>query len=331
MTLELDSRTPLITDPMSLTLSQEDRDAVLRLATGLAGDPAGRIDTPEWVDRARDLSSRLPVALREIIRRFRRDPGELGALLVRGLPVDEATLPPTPSVPGSVQRVPTVPASALVLASMQLGEVVAFQQEKGGALVQDVVPVPGKEDYQGNAGSVTLKMHTENAFHHNSPDYVILMCLRNDHDNVAGLLTSSVRLALQSLPPETRKVLEENRFITNPPLSFGDSVASPGPRPVLYGDPGDPDVRVDFASTDALDVTAATALEQLRQAFDEVRTTFILQPGDLAVVDNRISLHGRTSFRPRYDGRDRWLQRTYVQLDARRSRPARAGNGNVLV
>jgi L-asparagine oxygenase len=174
-------------------------------------------------------------------------------------------------------------------------------------------------------------MHTENAFHHNSPDYVILMCLRNDHDNIAGLLTSSVRRAVHCLRPETRKVLEESRFVTNPPLSFGDSVASPGPRPVLSGDPSDPDVRVDFASTDPLDVTAATALEQLRQAFDEVRATIILQPGDLAVVDNRISLHGRTSFRPRYDGQDRWLQRTYVQLDARRSRPARAGNGNVLV
>jgi L-asparagine oxygenase len=327
MTLQLDSRTPPIGDAMSLTLRDEDRQAVQRLAAGLAADPAGKIDAQEWVDHARDRSGRLPVALYSAIRRFRRDPGREGVLLIRGLPVGD--LPDTPTAAGSVQDTPTVPASALVMTSMQLGEVVAFRQEKGGALVQDVVPVPGKEDFQGNAGSVTLKMHTENAFHNNSPDYVILMCLRNDHDNIAGLLTSSVRRAAELLPSDVRKVLGQPRFVTNAPRSFGDMPA-PDPRPVLDGDPTDPDVRVDFTSTDPLDATAADALEQLRHAFDSVRRTFVLEPGDLAIVDNRISLHGRTSFRPRYDGRDRWLQRTYVQLDARRSRPLRSGNGNVL-
>ncbi|GAB2738313.1 TauD/TfdA family dioxygenase [Amycolatopsis magusensis] len=327
MTL-LDSREPEAGVPMSHELTEADRRAVRGLAVELA-DPAGRIDDPAWVDRARESASRLPAALGAAVRRFRRDPGREGVLQIRGLPVDEQDLPPTPTVPGSVQHEPAVPAAALVLTSMQLGEVVAFRQEKGGALVQNVVPVPGKEDFQGNAGSVRLKMHTENAFHRNSPDYVILMCLRNDHDNVAGLLTSSVRCAVELLPEKTREVLGQPRYITSAPGSF-EGAETPLPRPVLDGDPDDPDIRVDFASTDPLDVTAANALDQLRQAFDSVRRTFVLTPGDLAIVDNRIAVHGRTSFRPRYDGRDRWLQRTYVTLDARRSRPARPGNGNVL-
>ncbi|MDT8913886.1 TauD/TfdA family dioxygenase [Amycolatopsis sp. PS_44_ISF1] len=328
MTLQLDGREQAAGVPMSHTLSEADRSAVRELAAELA-DPGGRIDDPGWPELAREASSRLPAALIAAIQRFRRDPGREGVLCIRGLPVDENTLPPSPTVAGSVQHEPAVPSSALVLASMQLGEVVAFRQEKGGALVQNVVPVPGEEDFQGNAGSVRLKMHTENAFHRNSPDYVLLLCLRNDHDNVAGLLTSSVRCAAELLSADVREVLGQPRFVTAAPGSF-QGAPTPSPRPVLEGAPDDPDIRVDFAATDPLDVTAANALEQLQRAIEEVRRTFVLSPGDLAVVDNRIALHGRTSFRPRYDGQDRWLQRTYVQLDGRRSRPARRNNGNVL-
>ena len=48
------------------------------------------------------------------------------------------------------------------------------------------------------------------------------------------------------------------------------------------------------------------------------------------MVDNRVTVHGRTAFRPRYDGRDRWLQRTFVAADLRRSREYRPGDGYVL-
>jgi L-asparagine oxygenase len=330
MTMQLEHQNPALDTMVSLVLSDEDRAAVRGLAADLVADPTGEIDAPGWVDRARDLSCELPQALRTALRRFRRDPGREGVLLVRGLPVDDADLPPTPTVSGSVQHDPILPAAALVLASAQLGEVVAYRQEKNGALVQNVVPVAGKETFQGNAGSVTLKMHTENAFHRHSPDYVILLCLRNDHDNIAGLRTSSVRRAIEQLPPHAREVLGQARFIVNAPLSFGESMPSPEPCPVLDGDPADPNVRVDFASTDPLDVVAAESLDLLRQAIDDVNRVHILEPGDLAIVDNRLALHGRTSFLPRYDGRDRWLQRTYVHLDSRRSRVARTNNGSIL-
>jgi alpha-ketoglutarate-dependent taurine dioxygenase len=37
--------------------------------------------------------------------------------------------------------------------------------------------------------------------------------------------------------------------------------------------------------------------------------------GDLLCIDNRRTVHGRTSFTPRYDGFDRWLQRSFVVRD----------------
>jgi hypothetical protein len=59
--------------------------------------------------------------------------------------------------------------------------------------------------------------------------------------------------------------------------------------------------------------------------------TLYLGPGDLAVVDNRVTLHGRTAFRSRYDGLDRWLQRDFSVRDLCRSRDYRPADGHVLV
>jgi L-asparagine oxygenase len=99
---------------------------------------------------------------------------------------------------------------------------------------------------------------------------------------------------------------------------------------VLEGDIEDPDVRVDFHTTQPCDDEARQALEHLKNAFSEVKRNVVLHSGDLAVLDNRIAIHGRTHFTPRYDGRDRWLHRTFTHRDHRRSRPSRPGNGCVL-
>ncbi|GLZ29108.1 L-asparagine oxygenase [Lentzea sp. NBRC 105346] len=332
MTTQSEIRNPALDTtcggPTTIQLTDEERSAIRRLTDDLTADPDARIDTRDWVERARELSCELPLTLRVALRRFRRSPGPEGVLLVRGLPID--SLPGTPSVPGSVERIPTPYASALVLACMQIGDITAFRQEKSGALVQNVVPVPGQEDFQGNAGSVTLKMHIENGFHSYKPDYVALLCLRNDHDDVAGLRTSSIRRALPLLSNETRAILFEPRFITTPPASFGDYISVTGARPILEGDPSDPDVQIDFATTSGLDLGAAAAIDELGHAFDQVERTFVLRSGDLAIVDNRLAMHGRTAFRPRYDGFDRWLLRTSIHIDPRRTRPARPADGDVL-
>ncbi|MFY1598578.1 TauD/TfdA family dioxygenase [Micromonospora sp. WMMD737] len=314
----------------SIVLTREENIEVDTIARYLAGRPPRLVDSPAWLETARELSSNLPVRLRQMVRRFAWDPGPDAVLLVRNLPVDADELPRTPTVAGSAQRESTVPAAAQVLLGLQLGELIAFKEEKSGALVQDVVPVPGMEKFQGNAGSVTLSMHVENAFHVYRPDYVGLHCLRNDHDNVAGLQVTSIRNALPLLSEQVRKVLHEPRFVTEPPASFGDLRSAPEPHGILSGSPEDPDVQVDFQSSFPLDPEATQALSMLGDALRTVRRTFILEPGDLAFVDNRLALHGRTEFTPRYDGYDRWLQRIFVHRDFRRSRALRPQDGNVL-
>ncbi|MFF0744450.1 TauD/TfdA family dioxygenase [Streptomyces sp. NPDC004111] len=312
------SATPLVASAVILTDAQ--RDQVRAVADELSRAADGVIDGPGWLPAARAASQRLPRELRHELREFRHDAGPDGLLLIRNLPVEDQ-LPTTPVRPGSVRRTATVASSAITAVMLQLGEVMAYRSEKTGALVQDVVPVPGHEKQQSNAGSVALHMHTENAFHPNRPHYVGLMCVRADPTGEARLCTSSVRRALPLLTAQARRVLTEQRFMTEPPPSFGDLGEVTPVHAVLQGDPDDPDVVVDFAATHPLDDTARAAMEELREVFERIALPHDLGAGDLAVVDNRLTVHGRTSFSPLFDGTDRWLHRVYASLDRRRTRP----------
>ncbi|UQX03501.1 TauD/TfdA family dioxygenase [Streptomyces sp. RerS4] len=317
--------------PDALTLTDEEREAMIAVAREVLASTPALIDDPAWLDVVRDASATLPRSVLTALRRFRHDAGPDGVLLLRNMPVVATDpLPETPTVPGSVERAPAV-ASALVTAAMlQLGEVIAYRSEKTGALVQNVVPVPGSESSQSNAGSVLLELHVENAFHDNKPDYVGLLCVREDPTGDAKLCTSSIRRALPLLSEHTVSVLAAPRFLTEPPPSFGDLNSVTPAHPVLVGDPEDPNILVDFAATHPLDDEAKVAMGELREALMRTMSALALRVGDLAVVDNRLAVHGRTSFTPRYDGQDRWLHRVYAHLDHRRSRVDRKGGGAVL-
>ncbi|MFD4864291.1 TauD/TfdA family dioxygenase [Streptomyces sp. NPDC058412] len=315
-------------------LDPADVGACERLARTLCTGGPDQVDSPEWVARARDAWEDLPLLLRRDVRRFRRHSGPNGTLVIGGLPVDQGALPATPSVPSSVQRRATVSAAVLTMVACGLGEPLAYRAEKSGALVQDVVPVPGQETFHGNAGSVPLSFHTENGFHPHPPDYVIFLCLRADHDRIAGMRIAGIRQALPLLTPAIRQALFAPEFITTPPPSFSPDPAASEPdvepRPVLSGAVEDPDIRMAQLVTTALTPRAAAALTEFGRACEATARTLRLTPGDLVIIDNRVTVHGRTAFHPRYDGADRWLQRTYVTTDLRRSRDHRPHDGHIL-
>ncbi|MEV8067279.1 TauD/TfdA family dioxygenase [Streptomyces sp. NPDC085995] len=322
----------LTTDPHDsvVTLDPGASMAVESLAADLLSFADGRIDDPAWIRQAGRSRHELPVPLRRSLADFGRDPGPAGALLIRGLPVDEELIGPTPMAGGSVQREATVPAAVLMLLTHALGEPISFRPEKSGAMVHDVIPVPGSEEFQGNEGSALLTFHNENAFHPHRPDFVLLLCVRADHDRVAGLRTASIRQVHHLLGDAHREALFRPEFSTAPPPSFALPATHSQPHPVLSGAREDPDLLIDFAATEPLTERAAQAMRELQRLFAAHALTHRLLPGDLAIVDNRVTVHGRTGFVPRYDGRDRWLHRTFATQNLRRSRVHRAGDGHVL-
>jgi hypothetical protein len=101
----------------------------------------------------------------------------------------------------------------------------------------------------------------------------------------------------------------------------------PPPVPLLTGSVDAAEVRVDrdYACAMPGDDDAARALRSLVEHVDGAARDLPLAAGDACFLDNRNVVHGRRSFRPRYDGNDRWLKRVNVVVDLRRTRPGRAG------
>ncbi|WP_246257542.1 TauD/TfdA family dioxygenase [Amycolatopsis anabasis] len=310
-----------------VVLGPDEAAAFERIACALCLDPRDRVDEPAWVARARFAWESLPESLRRSVRQFRRNSGSGGVLLLHGLPIGEPALPPTPALRDSVQRSASVAAAGLLLIACGLGDPIAFSGGDSGALVRNVVPVAGREEAQDDGGSVLRSFHTEHAFHPHRPDFVLLLCLRADHERVAALRTACARETLPLLDDETKEALFTPDFGTEPPSWFGGAGAT---HAVLSGVPDDPGLRVDLETTTSATARGKAALVALAHAFDTTTRTVRLNPGDLAIVDNRVTVLGRSAFHPRYDGRDRWLQRALVAADLRRSRDHRPGDGYVL-
>ena len=95
--------------------------------------------------------------------------------------------------------------------------------------------------------------------------------------------------------------------------------------PVLSGDRDRPAMVFDADLMVGTDAEADDALRALGDAVAAHHTSVVLRSGDLLVIDNATAVHGRSPFTPRFDGTDRWLQRTFVVPDLQASAGERRG------
>jgi L-asparagine oxygenase len=296
----------------------------------LVRDPDG------FVSETQRLVSCLPERLAGRLRAFRRYGSTTGGLLISGLPA--FSVPPTPASP-QLAVGPTLDAAGLLgIVSAVLGDQIGFRPELGGQLIQDIVPVVGQERTQQSVSSADeLYTHTELAFADDDyrADYLVLFCLRADHEGVAATTLSSVETVLPLLARSTVETLAQPRFQTTVDQSFlrGIGLDAPiwvGPIRALTLDAGRPRIRADFAETVGTDHAAQEALRELREVAESVAIEVRLRPGDLLVVENNHAFHGRTPFRARWDGLDRWLLRTSIVGYLARSAAYRPGDTRVV-
>jgi Fe(II)/alpha-ketoglutarate-dependent arginine beta-hydroxylase len=276
--------------------------------------------------------------------------------LISGYTVDDAGIGPTLSHwkdrPGVS---PTLAEEMLfLLFGSLLGDVIGWASQQDGYMIHDVLPIKSDEHSQIGTGSQQpIWWHNEDAFHPYRGDYVGLMCLRNpDHVPTTLASMSSVKLS-----PRQVKILFEPRFIIRPDESHAESngagksseLAGPGgtksayehikqmqhcpqKMAVLYGDPREPFIRIDPYFMDPLDDDESqSALNSLIRAIDMNISDIALQPGDCLFVDNYRAVHGRKPFKAKYDGTDRWLKRTNITRDLRKSRSARAASSSHII
>ncbi|MFE9097042.1 DUF4350 domain-containing protein [Streptomyces sp. NPDC007264] len=308
------------------------RSLLERIGGGVLPDPYR--DQAAFLVEAELRFDEMPRVIREAVTTFRHRSNDYEGLLVRGLPVD-ADLPATPADPGrQVDKSTWLSELWLAGFASALGFPLAYLQEKHGLLFQNVAPTPhNAANLSSESSAILLDFHTETAFHPHMPDFLMLHCLRNDHEGVAKTIMASVRMALPHLSLADRCELFVPQFRTGVDFSFGSAngVQGNGPTlPVLYGNPYDPYMTFDLDLMVGDTPHAQQALEALRGAVNKVRRWVRLSPGDLLIVNNRRAVHARSEFPARFDGRDRWLQRVCLVSDPVPSAADRRGSGRVV-
>ncbi|MFF4010558.1 TauD/TfdA family dioxygenase [Streptomyces sp. NPDC001717] len=281
------------------------------------------------VDDIRAEAERLPLGVRQFLAASRA--GEEAVIQVADLPLSENLVPTPPSwqiaeKEGAAHREELV----LLLIASLLGDPFAWQNQQNGRLVHDVCPSKGQEASLTSASSETqLTLHTEDVFHTCRGDYVALMCLRNP-DRVGTTVAS---LDSVTLPRSLREVLAQDRFLFYPDDSHvPQRETASGERAaldereherasVLFGPGEAPYLRIDADFTSPLpgDIEAEAALKECAELLRDSAERVVLEPGEAAFLDNYRVVHGRDVFTPRYDGTDRWLKRTSMVRDLRRT------------
>ncbi len=212
-------------------------------------------------------------------------------------------------------------------------------QEKQGEIFQNLHPVRGEEKRQSSESSkVRLQFHTETAFHPERSDFLLLYCIRPDHDRVAQTTFASihdvlpkltdVEINILSMPLFTNRI--DYSFHKNANLDAENLTAKSLLTPILFNYPDFPMWIYDEDMTEATTNEADNALQHLHAVVQEVVNGVALDVGDVLVVDNYRVVHGRSMFTPRYDGYDRWLQRSFVSRDLRRSASVRESGTRII-
>jgi L-asparagine oxygenase len=286
-----------------------------RLAEAFQSLPSPYAHLEECLLELQLLATKLPRSFLQTLGEFRRNPQAPGVLRIQHLPVD-SMLPPTPSDgERAMDKTTWLGEHSLLLIAQLLGDPCAYQNEKCGELVQNIVPIKSQAMSLSNAGSrADLLLHTEDVhlypFH---PDFVLLFCLRADRQREAATLVVDIREVLPQLAPTVIHTLRQPVYVVPPPDSFGQQGAVSAPLPVLRGPASMPEVTLQLNTMIPLTSAAQEALTALAAACQRVLTSVYAEPGELLCIHNAKVAHGRTAYTPHYDGYDRWLLRGFVK------------------
>jgi len=224
-----------------------------------------------------------------------------------------------PETPSSLLNIPqTDDADETILTyAKKYGYPVGYLQEQNGKIIQDIFPIKKTADDQISSSSkATLELHTEAAFHPHLPDYLLLLCLRGDKN--AGTTYALLPDILKDIHVGIVNILKKDLFETSVDQSFrlnGEEDTTVR-LPVLSNNSnGDFIMKYDRTVMSGITTEAQMALNIFNKAIERNKQTIFLEAGDLVVIDNAVSVHGRTSFSARYDGTDRWLKRVVVRKE----------------
>jgi L-asparagine oxygenase len=103
-----------------------------------------------------------------------------------------------------------------------------------------------------------------------------------------------------------------------------------GPMPIISGDELDPFLIFDQDLMSGINEEADSLIKMIIDIYYKYHIKHRLDPGEIIFIDNRRAVHGRSHFKPKYDGSDRFLIRCFSLFDYENSSYARENNSRVI-
>ncbi|MFZ5756210.1 MAG: taurine catabolism dioxygenase TauD [Pseudomonadota bacterium] len=322
-------------------------DAWIQLTT--AKDQLAALDAPAT------LSASLATAAEQLLR----DKG-LDLEVVRGLVMkvpychlrqafNPAQLPHTPTdftpVPNTQA---TIAARAAVLAihGMLKLETVAYSTENGGNLFVNLVPLQGeglipeksRKGMRGHTDGVSFPLSGEKNAEYSriapSPELVTLAGLRNSNEvptrviPLENILSSLHARDIAELKKPQYSITSQKTFVQGMKAVLGKELVVID-EPILKDVGSNTHIRYSHSNVEPTELggVAEHAAKNLEDACNKVAISVVVLPGDILVINNRLSLHGRAEIGDVVGTTARWLLRSYA-LDTSTLEVNQRHNGN---
>jgi len=304
-------------------LQDADRSAIRSLLTDICGDPRNREEN-SLLERIALYAQELPLRIREVFYEFKLRETS-AALIITNNPVSPDDIGPTPQRhwrPGEIRPL-SFPQVMHGLYASLLGELFGFQSQQYGRIFNDLIPIRGQLSYSSSGGG-SIGLHSEDCFHSYAPDYLGLLCLRNDER--AGTTLSC--LVPNEIPENYCKVLFEETFAVKVPRH---GVVKPVSGPILFGDRQQPYLQFTAIDDNQCTVEMRAAFDFVKKALAKNMRIIALSQGDCLYVDNLLAVHGRAAYEPLFEN-GRWFCRLIVSRDLRKTRTLRsAPDGRIML
>ena len=314
----------------SIELNHEEIELLTNLALKITTDPT---DNPELFSKqAKECSKNVPSRIEAIIKDFGLNGNTFGFLLIKNIPL-HTFQEKTPKTNNERIGEKTILARIQSILLYITADMISYEAEGFGRLFQDVVPMKSMETAQTSLGSNTeLEIHTEQAFSKLKPDILSLACLRGDFEAftyflpIQTLQNNLTDLEFLELYKLQWKIGVDLSFkLNNQDFIEGDFR---GPISILSEPYIDPILIFDQDLMIGLNEEATNLKQKIVDIYYKERNKHNLQPGEIILIDNLRTVHGRSSFIPKYNGYDRFLIRCFAVFDYNKSEYARNNSKN---
>lgn len=217
-----------------------------------------------------------------------------------------------------------------------ISNLVSYEGEGYGRIFQDIVPDILMANHQSSVGSnKELEIHTEQAFSKLKPDFLSLSCIRGDESALTYILPLETILLI--LDEEDKRTLQQSLWKIGVDYSFKQNGNifidgnERGPIPIICGSDENPILVFDQDLMIGISEEANEIIKKITNIYYQYRIQHCLQPGEIMIINNNKALHGRSGFKPKYDGKDRFLIRCFGMLDEKYEKTSYARSTNTTM